>query len=58
VAPLPPPEVIAVGSMSLAEGVSLARRVDPQRINCKFTEAVLAWFGGYALFAPPQKIQT
>ena len=55
---MPPPEVIAVGSMSLAEGVSLARRVDPQRINCKFTEAVLAWFGGYALFAPPQKIQT
>jgi len=58
VAPLAPAEVLAVGLMSLAEGVSFAHRVDPQRVNCKLAEAALAWFGRCALFGPPPESQT
>jgi AcrR family transcriptional regulator len=57
VASLAPAEVLAVGLMSLAEGVSFAHRVDPQRVNCKLAEAALAWFGGCALFGPPPESQ-
>jgi AcrR family transcriptional regulator len=53
-----PAEVLAVGLMSLAEGVSFAHRVDPQRVNCKLAEAALAWFGGCALFGHPPESQS
>jgi len=44
--------------LSLAEGVSFAHRVDPQRVSCKLAEAALAWFGRCALFGPLPKSHT
>lgn len=42
--PAAPPHEIAIGLMALCEGVSFAHRCDPERVNGKTAESVLAWF--------------
>ena len=42
--PAAPPDEIAIGLMSLCEGVSFAHRCEPERVGEKTAEAVLAFF--------------
>jgi AcrR family transcriptional regulator len=42
--PSAPPDEIAIGLMSLCEGVSFAHRCEPNRVDEKTAEAVLAFF--------------
>ncbi|WP_034292763.1 TetR/AcrR family transcriptional regulator [Herbaspirillum sp. RV1423] len=51
--PAAPPHQIAIGLMALCEGVCFAHRCDPERVDDKTAEAVLAWFLKATIAMPP-----
>jgi AcrR family transcriptional regulator len=45
-----PPELLALGLMALADGVSSLHRIDPSHVDSASAEATLAWFCCGAMF--------